>query len=248
MNCQFKENIGHILINHGLCKERTISTFLKNHVVKINGKKAENRLVMADSEKDEITVDNEILEKCRHLYIMLNKPKGYVCSSVSDSHLTVYDLLPDDLKKQNKTGSIHCAGRLDSDTTGLLILTTNGSFSHYLTEPKNDIKKSYYVKLELEVDCNLQEQYKKKCIEGIKVDEEKKSPSFTAKPCNLEWKSNTECIITVTEGKFHEVRRIFSKLGNNVVILKRISMNNIKLDENLMPGHYKLLERKEIEE
>jgi len=247
MKNQFKENIGKVLISQGFCKERTIGTFLKNHSVKINGQPVKNRTHLVDSEFDDIEIDDNHLEKIQHLYVMINKPAGYVCSTVSDRHPTVFDLL-DELKKEENWNQLHCVGRVDSETTGLLLLTTNGAFSHFLTEPENNIEKSYYVKLQNKVSVEEQKCYIEKCKTGIEVDEEKKSPAFIAKPGLLEWLSDDQCIITFTEGKFHEVRRIFLKLGNMVADLQRISMNNIKLDEKLNPGEYKLLKRKEIEE
>ncbi len=170
----------------------------------------------------------------------MNKPSGYVCSAVSDSHKTVYSLLPLELQNlvQNaKRGQrLHTVGRLDCDTSGLLLLTTDGDFSHKLTCPENKVQKSYIAELKNAGDIS----YIQKAKNGLTLPPEKKAPeqqtsSVELKPLNAEL---SKWQITITEGKFHEVRRIFKALGNKVIFLKRIKMGDYELPEELKEGEY----------
>ena len=186
-----------------------------------------------------------------HLYLMMNKPLGAVCAVASDSHPTVFSFLDDDKKKQASLAPrgvrLHTVGRLDSDTSGLLLLTTNGRFSHHITAPESAINKTYLVTLKRPVDTPAQqEDYIKKCAEGLLLPAEKKAPEQSSAPASLEWLNDSLCRITVTEGKFHEVRRIFRALGNEVTALHRLSIGSLQLDENLAPGQWRKLSEEEI--
>ena len=206
---------------------------------------------------------------------MMNKPAGFVCSAVSDSHHTVYELLPPHLQllvQNPKRGNrLHTIGRLDCETSGLLLFTTDGHFSHMLTEPKNGIKKTYIVGLKTPGALD----YITKAQSKLLLPAEKKAPAqesapaevcpscpsyssflsshsrsvppiqmpFSTKVCPSCHSCPTPCSlqtwqITVTEGKFHEVRRIFKALGNEVIKLKRISMGPYTLPKNLEEGKY----------
>ena len=223
----YLQSIGRILINNDFCTKRSVKSFLQKNIVQVNKQRILQADFLVNSEKDSILVNNSKLKKKRFIYLMMNKPTGFVCSTESDSHFTVYSLLPKRILKKHP--DIHTIGRLDCDTSGLLLFTDNGSFSHNLTEPSNQIQKTYYVKLKESVSDIDKQIYCKKCKEGIFLKEDKKSPSFTTLPSVLEWKSNDECLITLTEGKFHEVRRIFENLGNCVIILKRVSFYKFDL-------------------
>jgi len=186
-----------------------------------------------------------------HLYLMMNKPLGAVCATASDSHPTVFSFLDDDMKKQASSAPrgcrLHTAGRLDAESSGLLLLTTDGYFSHHLTAPESAIKKIYLVTLKSPVEspeCRM--ICIKKCASGILLPPDHKAPEQTSAPAQLEWLTPDSCRITVTEGKFHEVRRIFLALGNEVVSLKRLAIGALTLDENLAPGQWRELTEEEI--
>ena len=188
-----------------------------------------------------------------NIYLMMNKPKGYVCSAASDSHKTVYQLLPPELQglvKNAKRGHrLHTIGRLDADTSGLLLLTTDGKFSHRIAsgvpEPvegpciKAQITKTYLAILKNPVTAELQKEYIAKAAAGLTLPAEKKAPEQEAAPARLHFIKEDTCKITVTEGKFHEVRRIFKALGNEVTELKRIAIGAFSLPEDLKEGQYK---------
>ena len=175
---------------------------------------------------------------------MMNKPAGYVCSAVSDSHHTVYELLSPELQNlvQNaKRGNrLHTVGRLDCDTSGLLLFTTDGNFSHKLTAPESNITKTYIV----ELSQPGTQDYTTRAASGLLLPSEKKAPEQLAAPAELQPlnKALTLWRVTVTEGKFHEVRRIFRALGNEVINLKRISIGSYQLPETLASGQWQYIE------
>ena len=186
-----------------------------------------------------------------HIYLMMNKPLGAVCATASDSHPTVYSFLDDDKKKQTSSAPrgcrLHTVGRLDAESSGLLLLTTDGRFSHHITAPESAIKKTYLVTLKTPVKTPAeQEDYIKKSAAGLTLPPDHKAPEQDSAPAHLEWLSATQCRITVTEGKFHEVRRIFLALGNEVIALHRLSIGSLQLDQNLAPGQYRELTQEEI--
>ena len=201
------------------------------------------------------------------IYLMMNKPAGYVCSAASDSHKTVYELLPpelQDLVKNAKRGHrLHTIGRLDAETTGLLLLTTDGKFSHTIASGASDsasavpelvegpsknhtISKIYLVTLKFEVSPAQQTQYITRAAQGLTLPPEKKAPEQQAAPASIKFLSNTIAQITVTEGKFHEVRRIFLALENEVTELKRIAIGSLFLPDSLKPGEYKSFSPEQI--
>ena len=180
------------------------------------------------------------------VYLIMNKPKGYVCSAASDSHKTVYELLApelQDLVKNAKRGHrLHTIGRLDADTTGLLLLTTDGRFS-YQVAASSKITKTYRATLLNEVNPDQQKEYIIRASRGLTLPSEKKAPEQKSAGAQLEFLSPTLCHITLTEGKFHEVRRLFQALGNEVAELKRLSFGNYKLPQDLNPGEFRAIEK-----
>ncbi len=204
-------------------------------------------------------------------YFLMNKAAGEVCSTVSDRRKTVYSHFPPEILIDSNGAKLHTVGRLDADTTGLLLLTNDGKFSDYLTRPQNIIEKTYLVKLKHAVTYDQQKNYIKKAAEGLILPPEKKAGEEKGAPAQIEWikcdnlcqtgdcrlyedRSQNEpgtelcdkCTITVTEGKFHEVKRIFRALGNEVTALRRIKMAGIELDEDLAPGQWRELREEEI--
>ena len=179
------------------------------------------------------------------IYLLMNKPCGYVCSAVSDSHKTVYELLPAPLRSlvQNaKRGErLHTVGRLDCNTSGLLLFTTDGNFSNYLTRPENHIPKTYEVTLKTPVEEQTQSEYISLAGRGVILPAEKKAPEEKSAGALLEFPAPAFCRITLTEGKFHEVRRLFMALGHEVVELKRVSFGKYSLPKDLAPGEFRAL-------
>lgn len=236
--------IDKILEEYSLCKNRNCGCFLKKNEVYVN----RVRILQRDfpvNETDDVSVNGEKLIIEKDIYLLLNKPEGYVCSKVSDSHRTVYDLIPENLFKESTLKKLHTAGRLDSETSGLIILTTDGSFSHRITSPESHIYKTYRVTLEKHLSEDEQSSYKEKCREGFIIPKEKKADAEKVLPSELEWVKDNQCLLTIHEGKFHQVRRMFLALGNKVIKLKRLSIGNIKLEESFHEGDLRRLSEEE---
>lgn len=185
----------------------------------------------------------------KHIYLMMNKPSGYVCSTVSDRSPVVFNLVPEEIKKyclENKL-NLHTVGRLDKETGGLLILTTDGDFSHKLMVPENHISKVYETILSEAVSSVNQRIYIEEFAKGVMLPPDKKFPQQQSRPAKLVWLSEKKAQITVTEGKFHEVRRMFAAMKNQVVELHRISISSLNLPGNLNPGECRILSQWEIQ-
>ncbi len=191
-----------------------------------------------------------------NLYLIMNKPAGYVCSAVSDSHKTVYEFLPPEMQElvQNaKRGHrLHTIGRLDCDTSGLLLLTTDGNFSHKVSASRRiggvELGKTYSVELAKNVSQSEQVEYQVRAADGVTLPPEKKFGEQKAAPAKIEWLSENKCKITVTEGKFHEVRRLFRALGNEVVKLERIAISGLFLPQELGQSEWRKMTDGEIKQ
>ncbi|BDU36726.1 16S rRNA pseudouridine(516) synthase RsuA [Vibrio nigripulchritudo] len=167
-------------------------------------------------------------------YIMLFKPDGFVCSHEDGFNHTAFVLL-DEVKMEN----LHFAGRLDVDTTGLVLITDDGKWSHRITSPKHKCEKTYRVLLADPVKQEYVEQFK----QGIELRNEKE-PTL---PAHLEIIDDNEVLLTIHEGKYHQVKRMFAALGNKVEALHRERIGDIYLDEDLEPGEYRYLTQEEID-
>lgn len=196
--------------------------------------------------------DYIVLSPKSHLYILMNKPKNCVCSRVSDKSQTVYEVLELALSKieanisQEQLKSLSSLGRLDKDTTGLLLFSTNGSFNHYVTDEKNKIPKTYYVKLKKSLTKSQQIEYKKKLEDGIWLEAEKKAKKVFVKNQKVQWESENTCFFTIEQGIFHQVRRSFLSLGNEVLELQRVKIGDLEIPLDLKFGDVKILLKKDI--
>lgn len=196
--------------------------------------------------------DYIVLSPKSHLYILMNKPKNCVCSRVSDKSQTVYEVLELALSKieanisQEQLKSLSSLGRLDKDTTGLLLFSTNGSFNHYVTDEKNKIPKTYYVKLKKSLTKTQQIEYKKKLEDGIWLEAEKKARKVFVKNQKVQWESENTCFFTIEQGIFHQVRRSFLSLGNEVLELHRVKIGDLEIPLDLKFGNVRILLKKDI--
>ncbi len=198
-----------------------------------------NALVVKDSSfqvtsNDIITYRQQALEAPKQRYYMLNKPQGYVCSNDDPSHPTVAGLLSDELRPD----LLNIAGRLDVDTTGLLLLTTDGQWLHKVTSPNHKQAKRYLVETTEVIEQSAIDLFKK----GVMLNSEKQP----TKPAMLEIQNSHIAYLTLTEGKYHQVKRMFAAIGNKVTELHRDRIANIALDETLNPGEYRELTASEI--
>ena len=177
-----------------------------------------------------VLLDGEPLSYRRFTYILLYKPQGYVSSTDDPGGPTVLELLPENLRK----GLFPC-GRLDKNTTGLLLLTDDGALTHRLLSPKSHVRKEYRVVLERPVT----EEDVRELEQGVDIG------GYRTKPCVLKMLSPVEGIITLTEGKYHQIKRMFQNRCNRVIALERISFGGVRLDERLAPGEFRFLTKEE---
>lgn len=166
-------------------------------------------------------------------YFMLNKPQGYVCSTDDPDHPTVLYFL-----EEPTAYKLHAAGRLDIDTTGLVLMTDDGQWSHRITSPRHHCEKTYLVTLESPVADDTAAQF----TAGVQLHNEKD----LTKPATLEVVSECQVRLTISEGRYHQVKRMFAAVGNHVVALHRERIGAIVMDEELGEGEYRPLTAEEI--
>lgn len=186
---------------------------------------------------DEVRWLEERLESFGYRYLMMNKPAGVECTTQAGLYPTVLELV--DLPKVDR---LHPVGRLDVDTTGLVLLSDDGQWSHRVTSPRAACPKVYRAGLADAFDERAQERASKQFAEGIQLDGEKKP----TQPATLEWLTPTEVRIVITEGKYHQVKRMIAAVGNRVSALHRESIGPLALDEALAPGECRHLSQEEV--
>ncbi|WP_272876661.1 pseudouridine synthase [Clostridium sp. Cult1] len=230
------ERLDKILSNMGYGSRKDVKKIIKEGRVEINGEIIYKNDYKINPYTDEIKLDGEEIYFRKYVYIMMNKPKGLVSSTDDPINRTVLELLDEEYLIFNPFP----AGRLDKDTEGLLILTNDGKLAHELLSPKKGVEKTYYV----EVDGYVEEEHKKLFNEGVTLDDGYKTLSAKLKIIESGFISKVE--LTIKEGKFHQVKRMFQAIDMEVIYLKRISMGPIKLDERLELGQYRELAEEEI--
>ena len=242
-----KERLDKLLAHEGFGSRKDIRKLLRNCEVLVNGSRTYDPATQVDAENDTISVDSEEINLHKNLYLMMNKPQHYVCSTKEGDHETVFDLLDDSLRTPYLQDKLHLVGRLDMDTEGLLLFTTDGELTHRLISPKSHISKTYLCGLEHTETAEHQTAITAKFESGIEVGPEDNEQGFTAQPAQITWLNDTTAHLTIYEGKYHQVKRMFAAVGNKIVYLKRISMGQLKLDESLELGEYKELSESDLQ-
>lgn len=225
--------IDKLISNSTSLSRKEIKGYIKKGLVVCNGQVVKNADIKVDELTDEIYVGSERIVYSEFVYLMLNKPDGYVSATYDKKLPVVTDLVPDEYRHFE----VFPVGRLDIDTHGLLLLTNDGDLAHKLLSPKNHIPKTYYV----ESDFPLSDADIKAFEEGIRIDDE-----FTAMGAKVEITGDCKTLLTIYEGKFHQVKRMYEAVEKNVTYLKRISMGNLLLDESLDEGEIRELTDEEI--
>ena len=183
-------------------------------------------------ESDEVRLNGKLIPYRKFIYLMLNKPAGVISATEDARESTVLDLISERQRK-----GLFPVGRLDRDTEGLLLITNDGGLAHRLLSPRHHVDKVYYARL----DGSVGEAEKTLFAQGLKVDD-----TLTALPAELEiLEPATEVRVTIREGKFHQVKRMFEAVGREVLYLKRLSMGPLALDESLPKGGYRRLTAEE---
>lgn len=205
---------------------------LKSAGVTVNGVATNDQKFMVKAD-DEVVFNGELLREAKPRYFMLNKPEGYVCATKDKTNMTVLELLEED-----NLETLHAAGRLDIDTTGLVLITDDGQWSHRVTSPKKDCKKVYYIETIEPIEEKTAELFR----EGVMLKGEMR-PTL---PAELVMVHEQAARLTISEGKYHQVKRMFAVAGNKVELLHRERIGGIELDEDLEPGEYRALTDSEI--
>lgn len=226
------------LANSGIGTRKEVKELLKKRLIKVNDEIVKDGKIHVNENEDTVKYKDEIISYKKFVYIMLNKPNGVISATEDKVHKTVIDLLGDEYQ----TFEVFPVGRLDIDTEGLLLLTNDGVLSHNLLSPNKHVDKKYYVELE-------------KLLTKMDIDKLEKGvelKDFTTKDAKVEIIENGEesdkirVYITISEGKFHQVKRMFKAVGNEVKYLKRVKMGTLSLDENLKLGEYRELTEDEL--
>ena len=207
---------------------------IRSGEVLVNGMATKSAATQVD-EQDVVELDGQRLQQTGPRYFMLHKPEGYVCSNDDPEHPTVLMLF--DEPALNK---LHCAGRLDLDTTGLLLVTDDGQWSHRITSPRHECAKTYRAWLADPVEPAVIEQF----ASGVQLRGERQ----LTRPAELELVTPTEALLTIHEGKYHQVKRMFAAVGNKVIRLHRERVGSLALGSDLAPGQYRALTAEEIAE
>ena len=231
-----KMRVDKLLSNMGVASRAELKKYCKQGLISVNGKVINNPGIQVDSENDEVMFNGEKIVYREFIYIMLNKPDGYISATFDKHDPIVLDLID----SSYLVFEPFPVGRLDKDTEGLLVLTNDGQLSHRVLSPKKHVPKTYYAKIQGKVTEEDILAFEK----GVILDD-----GYETMPSQLKiLKSDdiSEIELTIHEGKFHQVKRMFESVDKKVVYLKRISMGKLKLDESLELGEYRELTEEEV--
>ena len=225
-----------LLADAGFGTRSQVKRLIRKGFVTVNGEVVKDPSFNVNPEEDEVLVDGELVEYEKNYYLILHKPGGYI-TSTKDRQMTVMELVADIPRFER----LFPVGRLDKDAEGLLLITNDGELAHRLTHPKWKVPKVYYVVVEGE----LKEEELEPLRKGMKFKD------FEAKPAKVRvlksTKNESGAVIEITEGKYHQVKRMFEKIGHPVKYLRRIKFGNLELG-NLPVGEYRSLTEDELKE
>ncbi len=209
-------------------------SLIKKGGVAVNGVKINNCSVKVDENADKISVGSNEISYNKFVYIMMNKPKGVVSAASDKNDTTVIDILPENMKRKN----LFPAGRLDKDTTGFVLITDDGDFAHNILSPKNHIPKTYIALLDKPFDENVRLEFEK----GTELNGSKCMPAMISAVNG----DRTKAKVTIRQGMYHQIKRMFKKFGLTVLELERIQMGLLPLDKDLAPGECRYLTDEEV--
>lgn len=227
------------LADMGEGTRQEVKKYIRRGMVSVDGQVVKSPEYKVD-EAAEVCVGERVVSYAKLEYYMLNKPAGVVSATEDRRDTTVVDLI-----KTRRRKDLFPVGRLDKDTEGLLLITNDGPLSHRLLSPKKHVDKTYYARVKGTPDQHTVRQF----AEGLDIGSEQ-APEMTM-PAVLEVlckDTESEVRITIQEGKYHQIKRMFQAVGMEVLYLKRESMGPLKLDENLSPGEYRELTKREVEQ
>lgn len=227
------ERLDKLLAGTGKWSRREVKALVRQGLVRVDGRLAASAEDKLDPAAAIITVAGETISLCRFTYVMLHKPAGVLTATEDRKQPTVLDLLPPELRRIG----LAPVGRLDKDTEGLLLLTNDGELAHRLLSPKYHVDKRYLARVDGELSAADTEAFARGMTLGDGLE---------CLPAELELLPGRVCIVTLREGKFHQVKRMLAARGAPVLYLKRLSMGPLTLDDSLAAGAYRLLRAEEI--
>ena len=226
--------IDKFLANQDIGSRSQVKQYIKKGMISVNGIVCKSPEQKIDENADQISYNGKVIGYQKHHYYMLNKPSGCVSATNDNLHITVLDLLNASVPVKN----LFPVGRLDIDTEGLLLITDDGELSHNLLSPSKHVAKTYFAR----IDGLATEEHIKAFKEGLDIGDDKPTKLGTLVIKNTDLNTQTsEILLTITEGRYHQVKRSFEALGMKVTYLKRLSMGSLTLDEALAPGEFREL-------
>ncbi len=221
------------LADNGIGTRSEVKKIIKSGQITVNGIAAKDNSIKIDIDKDIIKYKINIVNYRKYIYLMLNKPSGVISATEDKNCKTVIDILPENYRSRG----LFPIGRLDKDTLGLLLLSNDGEFAHNTLSPKKHIDKTYYAEFDGILPDNAQELFEK----GIELKD------FICKPARLNIISESSAEVVITEGKYHQIKRMFASLGCKITYLKRTAFGEIRLDSALKEGEFRELNKEEME-
>ena len=229
------ERLDKFLVSQNLGSRKEVSGMVRRGMVAVNGTAARDAAAKIDPERDVVTVGGKPVEYRRFVTIMMNKPAGVLSATEDSRQPTVLDLLPPELRRRG----LFPAGRLDKDTTGLLLITDDGDFAHRMLAPKSHVYKQYEAVTARPVTAED--------VAAFAAGVEQGGQAFAPARLWTETVNGEEvACVEIREGKFHQVKRMFQAVGNEVLALKRRKIGGLRLDETLEPGACRLCTEAEI--
>ncbi len=228
----YLKRVDRILSEQTNYSRKEIKKFVSKGLVLVNGLVVRKSDEKYDDDNISIKINGKDIRVSKHFYLLLNKPKGYVSTTVSDKDKTVIDLVPD----KYKTRTLFPAGRLDKDTTGLMLITDDGVFAHNILSPKKHIKKIYEVVIDKEISVEMVNGFR----DGVKLNDGE------CKSALLEKIDTNKCLVTLTEGRYHQIKRMFGNYKAKVIELKRICMGELYLPSDLAVGKVREVRDEEL--
>ncbi len=226
------ERIDKIIASQGQYSRKEVKALIAKGRIAVDGRVVSSSSEKADPLTTQISIDGKPLAFRRNLYLMLHKPKGYVSATEDRDHPTVLELVPREYRGRN----LFPAGRLDRDTTGLMIITDDGVLAHNILAPKKHVPKLYHV----ELDIPVTEEMRLGFSEGVMLND------GVSKAADLIKTGEKTAEVTLREGRYHQIKRMFGCFGAEVVELKRLGMGRLSLPEDLAEGECREMSEEEL--
>lgn len=228
------ERLDKIIASQTNYSRKDVKQLVRQKRVLVNGQLVDKSDIKINPDTDKIVLDDNLLTLKKYVYLILNKPKGYVSATEDANQPTVLELVPPEYSHRE----LFPAGRLDKDTTGLMIITDDGHFAHDILSPKKHVTKTYKVKIDIPMTSDMVTGFK----EGVELID------GVCKGATLEITGKQEGIVTLTEGRYHQIKRMFGCFKAKVVELERLSMGNLYLPQNLSQGSCRELTEAELQQ